>query len=166
MRDGAGDADRAEALLDSIPTGLFIGGEWIDGETGGTFDVHDPATGAVIRTIADATPGDGIRALDAAVAAQDSWAATAPRTRSEILRRAFDLVQEHKEDLALLMTLEMGKPLAEARGEVAYGGEFLRWFSEEAVRISGRYGINPEGTGHMVVSQRPVGPSFFVTPWN
>ncbi len=86
--------------------------------------------------------------------------------RSEILRRAFDLVQAHKEDLALLMTLEMGKPLAEARGEVVYGGEFLRWFSEEAVRISGRYGINPEGTGHMVVSQRPVGPSFFVTPWN
>ncbi|MCT1478175.1 NAD-dependent succinate-semialdehyde dehydrogenase [Microbacterium sp. p3-SID336] len=155
-----------QALLDSIPTGLFIGGEWIDGETGATFDVQDPATGAVIRTIADATPADGIRALDAAVAAQDEWAATAPRVRSEILRRAFDLVQAHKEDLALLMTLEMGKPLAEARGEVAYGGEFLRWFSEEAVRISGRYGINPEGTGHMVVSQRPVGPSFFVTPWN
>jgi succinate-semialdehyde dehydrogenase / glutarate-semialdehyde dehydrogenase len=155
-----------QALLDSIPTGLFIGGEWIDGETGATFDVKDPSTGDVIRTIADATPADGIRALDAAVAAQDGWAATAPRTRSEILRTAFDLVQEHKEDLALLMTLEMGKPLAEARGEVVYGGEFLRWFSEEAVRISGRYGINPEGTGHMVVSQRPVGPSFFVTPWN
>ncbi|MFB4350104.1 NAD-dependent succinate-semialdehyde dehydrogenase [Microbacterium sp. CR_7] len=155
-----------QALLDSIPTGLFIGGEWIDGETGATFDVIDPSTGDVIRTIADATPADGIRALDAAVAAQDAWAATAPRTRSEILRKAFDLVQEHKEDLALLMTLEMGKPLAEARGEVVYGGEFLRWFSEEAVRISGRYGINPEGTGHMVVSQRPVGPSFFVTPWN
>ncbi|MDQ0728532.1 NAD-dependent succinate-semialdehyde dehydrogenase [Microbacterium sp. W4I20] len=155
-----------QALLDSIPTGLFIGGEWTDAETGGTFDVQDPATGKVIRTIADATPVDGKRALDAAVAAQDSWAATAPRVRSEILRRAFDLVQVHKEDLALLMTLEMGKPLAEARGEVGYGGEFLRWFSEEAVRISGRYGINPEGTGHMVVSQRPVGPSFFVTPWN
>ncbi|MCM3779946.1 NAD-dependent succinate-semialdehyde dehydrogenase [Microbacterium hydrocarbonoxydans] len=155
-----------QALLDSIPTGLFIGGEWIDGETGATFDVTDPSTGDVIRTIADATPADGIRALDAAVAAQDAWAATAPRTRSEILRKAFDLVQEHKDDLALLMTLEMGKPLAEARGEVVYGGEFLRWFSEEAVRISGRYGINPEGTGHMVVSQRPVGPSFFVTPWN
>lgn len=155
-----------QALLDSIPTGLFIGGEWTDAETGGTFDVQDPSTGAVIRTIADATPADGKRALDAAVAAQESWAATAPRVRSEILRRAFDLVQVHKEDLALLMTLEMGKPLAEARGEVVYGGEFLRWFSEEAVRISGRYGINPEGTGNMVVSQRPVGPSFFVTPWN
>lgn len=159
-------APAEQALLDSIPTGLFIGGEWTGASAGGTFDVTDPSTGAVIRTIADATPDDGIRALDAAVAAQDSWAATAPRVRSEILRRAFDLVQQHKEDLALLMTLEMGKPLAEARGEVVYGGEFLRWFSEEAVRISGRYGINPEGTGHMVVSQRPVGPSFFVTPWN
>lgn len=155
-----------QALLDSIPTGLFIGGEWIEGETGATFGVKDPSTNQVIRTIADATPADGIRALDAAVAAQDEWAATAPRVRGEILRRAFDLVQERKEDLALLMTLEMGKPLAEARGEVAYGGEFLRWFSEEAVRISGRYGLNPEGTGHMIVSQRPVGPSFFVTPWN
>lgn len=159
-------APAEQALLDSIPTGLFIDGQWTDAETGGTFDVTDPSTGAVIRTIADATPADGIRGLDAAVAAQESWAATAPRVRSEILRRAFDLVQQHKEDLALLMTLEMGKPLAEARGEVVYGGEFLRWFSEEAVRISGRYGINPEGTGHMVISQRPVGPSFFVTPWN
>ena len=159
-------ASAEQTLLDSIPTGLLIGGEWTDASSGATFDVKDPSTGDVIRSIADATPEDGIRALDAAVAAQDAWAATAPRVRSEILRRAFDLVQEHKEDLALLMTLEMGKPLAEARGEVVYGGEFLRWFSEEAVRISGRYGINPEGTGHMVVSQRPVGPSFFVTPWN
>ncbi|QTV79238.1 NAD-dependent succinate-semialdehyde dehydrogenase [Microbacterium sp. NIBRBAC000506063] len=153
-------------LLERVPAQLYIAGEWTDAEGGRTFEVRDPATNAVIRTIADASPADGIRALDAAVAAQDAWAATPPRTRSDILRRAFDLVQEHKEDLALLMTIEMGKPLAEARGEVAYGGEFLRWFSEEAVRISGRYGLNPEGTGRMVVSQRPVGPSFFITPWN
>jgi succinate-semialdehyde dehydrogenase/glutarate-semialdehyde dehydrogenase len=159
-------ASDEKTLLDSIPTGLYIGGEWVEATGGRTFDVHDPATNAVIRSIADATAEDGIRALDAAVAAQDDWAATPPRTRSDILRRAFDLVQEHKEDLALLMTLEMGKPLAESRGEVAYGGEFLRWFSEEAVRISGRYGQNPEGTGRMIVSQRPVGPSFFITPWN
>ena len=159
-------AANEQELLARVPSGLYIGGEWIDAEEGRTFDVHDPATNEVIASIADATPADGIRALDAAVAAQDAWAATAPRTRSDILRRAFDLVQEHKEDLALLMTLEMGKPLAEARGEVVYGGEFLRWFSEEAVRIQGRYGTNPEGTGRMVVSQRPVGPSFFVTPWN
>jgi succinate-semialdehyde dehydrogenase / glutarate-semialdehyde dehydrogenase len=159
-------AERESELLAQVPTGLFIGGEWVDAEGGRTFDVHDPSTNAVIRSIADASPADGMRALDAAVAAQDAWAATAPRVRSDILRRAFDLLQERKEDAALLMTLEMGKPLAEARGEVAYGGEFLRWFSEEAVRISGRYGLNPEGTGRMVVSQRPVGPSFFITPWN
>ena len=159
-------ASDERALLDSIPTGLFIGGEWRDVTGGRTFDVNDPATGAVLASIADASPEDGTLALDAAVAAQEGWAATAPRERSDILRRAFDLVQQHKEDLALLMTLEMGKPLAEARGEVGYGGEFLRWFSEEAVRIAGRYGQNPEGTGTMIVSQRPVGPSFFITPWN
>ena len=159
-------AQQEKELLEQVPTGLFIAGEWVDAEGGRTFDVHDPATNAVIRSIADASPADGIRALDAAVAAQDEWAATAPRVRSDILRRAWELLQERKEDAALLMTLEMGKPLAEARGEVAYGGEFLRWFSEEAVRISGRYGTNPEGTGRMVVSQRPVGPSFFITPWN
>ncbi|WP_020098122.1 NAD-dependent succinate-semialdehyde dehydrogenase [Microbacterium sp. 11MF] len=157
---------RESDLLSRIPNQLFIGGEWVDAEGAKTLDVVDPSTGEVIRSIADASPADGIRALDAAVAVQEAWAATAPRERSEILRRAFDLVQERKEDLALLMTLEMGKPLAESRGEVAYGGEFLRWFSEEAVRISGRYGMNPEGTGRIVVSQRPVGPSFFITPWN
>jgi succinate-semialdehyde dehydrogenase/glutarate-semialdehyde dehydrogenase len=116
--------------------------------------------------MATATPEDAMRALDAAVAAADAWAATAPRVRAEILRRAFDLLQERRDDFALLMTLEMGKPLAEANGEVTYGGEFLRWFSEEAVRISGRFGQNPEGTGTMVVSQRPVGPCFLITPWN
>src|SRR5690606_12825484 len=159
-------ASNEQDLLARVPGGLFIGGQWTDAEEGRTFDVHDPSTGDTIASIADATPADGIRALDAAVAAQQEWAATAPRTRSDILRRAFDLVQAHKDDLALLMTLEMGKPLAESRGEVVYGGEFLRWFSEEAVRIGGRFGSNPEGTGHMVVSQRPVGPSFFITPWN
>jgi succinate-semialdehyde dehydrogenase/glutarate-semialdehyde dehydrogenase len=154
------------ALLASVPNQLFIGGRWVDAEGGRTIEVDDPATGETIRTIADAGPADGIRALDAAVAAQADWAATAPRVRGEILRRAFDLLQDRKAEFALLMTLEMGKPLAEAAGEVAYGGEFLRWFSEEAVRISGRYGQNPEGTGTMVVSQRPVGPCFLITPWN
>ena len=153
------------ALLEKVPRGLFIRGEWVEGSRG-TFPVHDPATGDVLVEIADASPEDGIRALDAAVAAQDDWAATPPRTRSDILRRAFDLLMERADEFALLMTLEMGKPLAEARGEVTYGGEFLRWFSEEAVRIAGRYGQNPEGTGRMVISQRPVGPCFFITPWN
>ncbi|MFC5789463.1 NAD-dependent succinate-semialdehyde dehydrogenase [Agromyces tardus] len=153
-------------LIERVADGLFIGGEWVPAEGGKTFAVQDPSTGEVIKEIADASPADGMRALDAAVAAQDAWAATAPRERGEILRRAFDLLMERKEDFALLMTLEMGKPLAEARGEVVYGGEFLRWFSEEAVRITGRYGLNPEGTGRIVVAQRPVGPSYFITPWN
>ena len=157
---------RESALLASVPTGLLINGEWRAATGGKTVAVNDPATGDVIHEIADASVDDGIQAMDAAAEAFPSWAATPARERAEILRRAFDLLQERKEGIALLMTLEMGKPLAEARGEVAYGGEFLRWFSEEAVRITGRYGLNPEGTGRMVVSQRPVGPSFFITPWN
>jgi succinate-semialdehyde dehydrogenase/glutarate-semialdehyde dehydrogenase len=120
----------------------------------------------VLKTIADASVDDARRAMDAAAETQASWAATAPRVRGEILRGAFDLLQDRIDDFALLMTLEMGKPLAEARGEVAYGGEFLRWFSEEAVRIAGRYGSNPEGTGRMIVTQVPVGPSYLITPWN
>lgn len=153
-------------LLADVPNKLFIGGSWVTGSQGGTFDVVDPATGAVLKSIADATPDDGLRALDAAVAAAEEWAATPPRLRGEILRGTFDLLQQRRDDLALLMTLEMGKPLAEAQGEISYGGEFLRWFGEEAVRVSGRFGSNPEGTGQMVVSHRPVGPCFLITPWN
>ncbi|GAA1862620.1 NAD-dependent succinate-semialdehyde dehydrogenase [Microbacterium koreense] len=158
--------NRETALLDSVPDGLFIGGQWRAASGDRTLTVSDPATGAVIKTIADASPEDGKAALDAAVDAFPAWAATPARERAEILRRAFDLLQERKEDFALLMTIEMGKPLAEARGEVAYGGEFLRWFSEETARIQGRYGANPEGTGRMIVSQHPVGPCFLITPWN
>jgi succinate-semialdehyde dehydrogenase/glutarate-semialdehyde dehydrogenase len=157
---------RESELLASVPDGLFIAGQWRPAEGGKTFDVVDPATGAVMKNIADARPEDGMAALDAAVAASASWAATPARERGEILRRAFDVLQARKEDFALLMTIEMGKPLAEARGEVAYGGEFLRWFSEEAVRATGRYGANPEGTGRVIVSQHPVGPCFLITPWN
>jgi succinate-semialdehyde dehydrogenase/glutarate-semialdehyde dehydrogenase len=153
------------ALLEKVPDGLFIGGRWVPGASG-TFDVTDPATGATIKSIADASAEDGAAALDAAVAAADAWQSTAPRQRGEILRRAFDLLQERKDEFALLMTLEMGKPLAEAKGEVVYGGEFLRWFSEEAVRIAGRYATNPEGTGRMIVSQHAVGPCYLITPWN
>jgi succinate-semialdehyde dehydrogenase/glutarate-semialdehyde dehydrogenase len=153
-------------LLATVPSSLFIGGEWVAAKSSKTLEVFDPATGEALKSIADAGPADGIRALDAAVAAADDWAATAPRLRGEMLRGVFDLLQQRKDDVALLMTLEMGKPLAEAAGEVTYGGEFLRWFSEEAVRISGRYGRNPEGTGQMIVSQRPVGPAFLITPWN
>lgn len=155
-----------QALLERVADGLYINGKWEASSSGATIEVRDPATSEVIKTIADATVEDAVRALDAAVEVQESWANTAPRVRGEILRRAFDLLMERKEEFALLMTLEMGKPITEARGEVAYGGEFLRWFSEEAVRISGRYGVNPEGTGNIVVSQQPVGPCYFITPWN
>ncbi|MBY4214137.1 NAD-dependent succinate-semialdehyde dehydrogenase [Rhodococcus fascians] len=158
--------DLEKELLDSVPNELFIGGRWRAASSNATLSVHDPATGDAIRDIADASPEDGMAALDAAVAAADAWAATPARERAEILRRAFDLLQSRKEDFALLMTIEMGKPLAEARGEVAYGGEFLRWFSEEATRVQGRYGANPENTGRMFVTQHPVGPCFLITPWN
>ena len=160
------NSEAESALLAKVPTRLFIGGEWVDSTSGRAIDVLDPATGKVLLSIADASVSDGGRALDAAVAAQDAWAATPPRVRGELLRRAFDLLQERADEFALLMTLEMGKPLAEARGEVTYGGEFLRWFGEEAVRIGGSYGPNPEGTGRMIVTHLPVGPSFLITPWN
>lgn len=158
--------NRESALLADVPEGLFIGGEWRAAEAGATLTVSDPATGATIKTIASASVADGKAAMDAAADTFPSWAATPVRERAEILRRAFDLLQERKEDFALLMTIEMGKPLAEARGEVAYGGEFLRWFSEEAAHVQGRYGANPEGTGRMIVTQHPVGPAFLITPWN
>ncbi|MDQ2698042.1 MAG: NAD-dependent succinate-semialdehyde dehydrogenase [Actinomycetota bacterium] len=154
------------ALLAKVPDTLFIGGEWVESTSGRAIEVRDPATGAVIKTIADASVADGAAAMDAAVAAQAEWGRTAPRVRGEILRRAFDLLQERADEFALLMTIEMGKPLAEAKGEVGYGGEFLRWFGEEAVRITGRYGANPENTGRMIVTHLPVGPSFLITPWN
>lgn len=153
-------------LLQSIRTDLLIGGRWQPAEGEETFEVTDPATGLLLRTVADASAADGLLALDAAVAASEEWAASTPRRRSTILRNAFDLLQERRGEFALLMTLEMGKPLAESEGEVGYGGEFLRWFSEEAVRIGGRYGVNPDGTGQTIISHRPVGPSFLITPWN
>lgn len=159
-------AQREQELLSTVPTGLLIGGEWRDASNGKTFNVEDPATGETLLTIADAGPEDGKAALDAAVAAQDEWARTAPRERGEILRRAFELVTERADDFALLMTMEMGKPLAEARGEVTYGAEFLRWFSEEAVRTSGRYSTAPDGKSRILVNKKPVGPCLLITPWN
>ena len=159
--------DTAEAmLLDSVPDGLFIGGEWAPAISGATLNVYDPATGEMIKTIASAGVEDGAAAMDAAVNAAADWASTPPRERAELLRRAFEGIRERQDEVALLMTLEMGKPLAESKAEVIYGSEFLRWFSEEAVRIFGRYGVNPEGTGRMIVSQHPVGPCYLITPWN
>jgi succinate-semialdehyde dehydrogenase/glutarate-semialdehyde dehydrogenase len=153
-------------VLAGVPTELLIGGEWRPATAGGTLDVRDPATGETIATIADAMPGDGVDALAAATAAQEAWGLTPSRERSEILRRAFELVVANRERLARIISLEMGKPLAEARGEVDYGGEFLRWFAEEAVRPAGDYRRSPDGGSRMLVSRRPIGPCLLITPWN
>ena len=155
-----------KSALEAAPTQLYIGGEWRDSASGQTFTVHDPATGRTIAEVADGTIADGRAALDAAVAAQADWAKVPPRERSELLRSAFELINERAETFAMLMTLEMGKPLAEARGEVKYGNEFFRWFAEEAVRIHGRYAVAPDGATRLVTTKQPVGPTFAITPWN
>jgi len=157
---------RETDLLGHVPDGLYIGGQWRPATGGRTFAVTDPSTGETVKEIADASVEDGVAALDAASEAFPSWSTTPARHRAEILRRAFDLLTERKDDFALLMTIEMGKPLKESAGEVTYGGEFLRWFSEEAAHVQGRYGANPEGTGRMIVTQHPVGPCYLITPWN
>jgi succinate-semialdehyde dehydrogenase/glutarate-semialdehyde dehydrogenase len=151
-------------VVDAVPTGLFIGGEWR--ATDGSIDVEDPSTEEVIATVADASPQDGADALAAAVAAQEGWAATEPRERGEVLRRAWELITAQADDLALLMTLENGKALKDARAEVTYGAEFFRWFSEEAVRISGRWSVAPAGGTRLLTMRQPVGPCLFITPWN
>ena len=161
-----GSRRREEQLLATVPIELLIDGVWRPATEGRRFTVDDPATGAMLREVADAGSEDALAALDAAAAAQSSWMRTAPRHRAEILRRAFELVIERADDFALVVTLEMGKPLAEARGEIAYGAEFLRWFSEEAVRDHGRYATSPEGTSRILVQRRPAGPCLLITPWN
>jgi succinate-semialdehyde dehydrogenase/glutarate-semialdehyde dehydrogenase len=151
-------------LLSSVPTGLWIGGEERAGSS--TFDVLNPATDEVLISIANATPEDGITALDAAAAVQGEWAATPPRERGEILRSVFEAITDRAEEFATLMTLEMGKVLAESMGEVKYGAEFFRWFAEEAVRIGGRYTRSPAGAGRIIVTKSAVGPCLAITPWN
>ncbi|HVX55667.1 NAD-dependent succinate-semialdehyde dehydrogenase [Nocardioides sp.] len=146
--------------------GLFIGGAWRDAQGGEDFAVLDPADGSVLTRVADASVEDALDALDAAAAAQAEWARTAPRTRGEILRSAFELIAERADDFAELMSLEMGKTIAEAKGEVTYGNEFFRWFSEEAVRIHGRWMQAPAGGSRLLTMKKPVGPCLFVTPWN
>lgn len=159
-------SNRERELLDGVPTGLFIGGEWREAASGARLDVEDPATGKVLTTVADATPDDGMAALAAAVTAQRSWAETPPRARGEILRNAYEVIIERIDDLALLMTLEMGKSLKESRAEITYAADFFRWFSEEAVRVSGRYSAAPAGGSRLLTMKQPVGPSLFITPWN
>ncbi|WBQ06037.1 NAD-dependent succinate-semialdehyde dehydrogenase [Kribbella sp. CA-293567] len=157
---------REQEVVEACPTELFIAGKWRPAEAGKTLAVEDPATGTTLCDVADASPADGVAALDAAVAAQADWAATAPRERSDILRRTYELMTERADDLALLMTLEMGKPVAESKGEIAYAAEFFRWFAEEAVRIEGGYQVAPNGKGRLLVMRQPVGPCLLITPWN
>ncbi len=140
-------ATNERTVVDAVNPRLHIGGQWRDASSGRTLPVEDPATGEVLSEVADAGPDDALAALDAAVAAQAEWAAHPPRERGEILRRAYEVITARVEDLALLMTLEMGKPVAESRAEVAYAAEFFRWFAEEAVRIDGRYSVAPNGRG-------------------
>ncbi len=155
-----------KSVIDSVPTGLLIGGRWRAGSGGQTIPVDDPSSGEVLTHVAAASVADGRAALDAAVAAQPDWARTAPRDRGELLRAAYEKITERAEEFAMLMTLEMGKTLAESRGEVAYGAEFFRWFSEEAVRISGRWSTAPNGATRLMTMKQPVGPTLMITPWN
>jgi succinate-semialdehyde dehydrogenase/glutarate-semialdehyde dehydrogenase len=159
-------ADKESAVVEQTPTQLYIGGEWRDASGGETLGVEDPSTGDTLVEVADATADDAKAALDACVAVQAEWAAHPPRERGEILRRVFEAMNERADDLALLMTLEMGKPLAESKAEIAYAAEFLRWFSEEAVRIEGRFATAPNGVGRLITMKQPVGPCYAITPWN
>jgi succinate-semialdehyde dehydrogenase/glutarate-semialdehyde dehydrogenase len=158
--------EREIAVLESVRKELYLGGQWRPGTGDGRFPVEDPATGETLCEVSDATPQDATAALDAASAAQPEWAATPPRERGEILHRGYELLVERAEDLALLMTLEMGKAVAESRAEVVYAAEFLRWFAEQAVRIDGRFSRDPAGAGRLLTMKQPVGPCLLITPWN
>ena len=160
------DASAEAAVLDKVPKLLFIAGAWREATGGGTLDVIDPSTGERIAAVADATPEDAMDALAAAHETFGEWKESAPRDRADILHAAYDLVTEHSDELALLMTLEMGKILAESSAEIAYAANFLRWYAEEAVRIDGRFTRNEAGSGRVLTLRQPVGPCIFITPWN
>jgi succinate-semialdehyde dehydrogenase / glutarate-semialdehyde dehydrogenase len=159
-------SDAERAVLEWVPTELFIGGQWRAAAAGGTLPIEDPATTDVLVEVADAQASDALAALAAAADAQPEWATYPPRERGEILRRAYEAIVERTDELALLMTLEMGKSIAESRAEISYAAEFFRWFSEEAVRIHGRYMVNTTGKARLLTMRQPVGPCVFVTPWN
>ncbi|HEX4564021.1 MAG TPA: NAD-dependent succinate-semialdehyde dehydrogenase [Solirubrobacteraceae bacterium] len=154
------------SVLEALPRTLLIGGEWREASDGATLSVEDPSTGEPLVDVADATPEDAQAALAAAAERQAEWGASPPRDRGEILRRAYEEIVARTDELALVMTLEMGKPIAESRAEIAYAAEFFRWFSEEAARVHGRYMVNTTGSGRILTMRQPVGPCVFVTPWN
>ncbi|HEY1689190.1 MAG TPA: NAD-dependent succinate-semialdehyde dehydrogenase [Solirubrobacteraceae bacterium] len=153
-------------VLSAVPKKLLIAGNWRSASTGESFPIEDPATGETLAEVADGGVQDALDALDAAASAQASWAQHPPRERGEILRRVYEALVASADELALLMTLEMGKSVSESRGEILYAAEFFRWFSEEAVRIHGRYMVNTTGKGRLLTMRAPVGPCVFVTPWN
>ncbi|HEX4807182.1 MAG TPA: NAD-dependent succinate-semialdehyde dehydrogenase [Conexibacter sp.] len=155
-----------QAVVERVPKGVYVAGAWRDATGGGTLAVEDPSTGEPLCEVADATPEDAMAALDAACEAQAAWARTPPRERGEILRRSYEAVSARADELALLMTLEMGKPVAESKAEVTYAAEFLRWFGEQAVRIEGRWAQAPNGGMRMLTMRQPVGPCLLITPWN
>jgi succinate-semialdehyde dehydrogenase / glutarate-semialdehyde dehydrogenase len=159
------DAGVVESILAGTPTGMLIDGRWVDG-CGARFDVVDPASGAVIASVPSASVSDGLTAVAAAQEALPGWAARAPRERSEILRRAFELMTARSEQLAMLIVVENGKTLADARGEVAYAAEFFRWYAEEAVRVAGTVQTAPSGANRIVTVRQPIGVAVLVTPWN
>src|ERR1700749_517732 len=158
-------APAEQKIVDEVPKQLYIGGEWRDGAKG-TLSVEDPSTGETLCEVADASTDDAKAALSAAVDAGPDWFDHAPRERGEILRRAFEAITARTDELALLMTLEMGKPLAESKAEITYAAEFFRWFSEQAVRIDGRYSVNANGQGRVLTMKQPVGACLLITPWN
>jgi succinate-semialdehyde dehydrogenase / glutarate-semialdehyde dehydrogenase len=159
-------ATQEQEVVEKVAKQLYVGGEWRDAGEGGTLAVEDPSTGQTLCEVADSQPDDAMAALDAAVEAQGEWAKHPPRERGEILRRAFESLTERSEELSLLMTLEMGKAIAESKAEITYAAEFLRWFAEEAVRVDGRYTVNANGQGRTLVMRQPVGPCVLITPWN
>ena len=150
----------------TVPRQLLIAGQWRDAASGGTLDVVNPSDATTITAIADADVADGIAAVDAAAVALEGWAATAPRRRAEILSRCFELMTERSEELARLISLENGKALPDARGEVAYAAEFFRWYAEEAVRIIGDVSVSPSGANRILVQHQPIGVCVLITPWN
>src|SRR5208283_1752030 len=152
-------------VIDAVPKELFVAGAWRPAKSGDRLAVEDPATGEVLCEIADAGEADALDALSAADEAQAEWGVHPPRERGEILRRAFELIAARTEQLATLMSLEMGKSLVEARGEVTYANDFLRWFSEEAVRIRGSFSVSPNGKARLLTMRQPVGPCLLITPW-
>src|SRR6188472_3287659 len=159
-------ATAEQAILDAVRPQLYVGGTWREAGEGGTIPVEDPSTGETLIEVADATVDDAKAALGAAHEAFQSFRDRPPRERGDILRRAYDLITERADDLALLMTLEMGKPIAESKAEITYAAEFFRWFAEEAVRIEGRFGTAPNGAGRLITMKQPVGPCYAITPWN